>query len=170
MDFLTNLLNRRAFIERITQQLALARRNHWTVALIIFDIDHFKLVNDQYGHTTGDAALVQVADIARGEFRETDTLARYGGEEFFAVLINCNLNGAAAFAERVRAAIAHATFKAENGATFQLTASFGVVGDKATTIDDNVAFFQSADKALYRAKDEGRNRVVADGGPNQAAA
>lgn len=161
VDFLTNLLNRRAFVERITQQLALAKRQDWSVALIIFDIDHFKRINDRFGHATGDAALVQIASIARREFRAADTLARFGGEEFIALLVDCSRDDAIAFAERLRMAIANALFFTDNDTTYQVTSSFGVVGAKAAEIRDTDAFFQLADKALYRAKAEGRNRVAA---------
>ena len=161
IDFLTNLLNRRAFVERITQQLALAKRQEWSVALIIFDIDHFKGVNDRFGHATGDSALVHIASIARREFRAADTLARFGGEEFIALLIDCSRDDAIAFAERLRLAIANAMFFADNDATYQITASFGVVGTQAAEIRDTDAFFQLADKALYRAKAQGRNQVAA---------
>ncbi len=161
VDFLTELLNRRAFVERITQQLALAKRQAWSVALIVFDIDHFKLINDKFGHSTGDKALVRIASIALREFRAADTLARYGGEEFIALLVDCNRDDAVAFAERLRAAVARTVMVADSGEPYQITASFGVVGAKAHDIHDTNAFFQLADKALYRAKDEGRDRVVA---------
>ena len=85
-DFLTNLLNRRAFTERVTQQLAIAQRNNWPVALIMFDLDHFKQVNDLHGHAVGDTVLTEVAVIASKLFRAADTLARHGGEEFIACL------------------------------------------------------------------------------------
>lgn len=160
MDFLTNLLNRRAFNERVTQQLAIARRNHWPVSLIMFDLDHFKLVNDRHGHGVGDTVLAGVADIARKEFRATDTLARHGGEEFIAMLVNCGEDDAVSFADRVRIAIADASFNAENGETFQITASFGVGSAQAEDVTDFDAFSHRADLALYRAKHDGRNRVV----------
>ncbi len=160
VDYLTNLLNRRAFGERITQQLALAQRNRWAVALIVFDIDHFKLINDHHGHAAGDDVLTQIAAIAQREFRATDTLARYGGEEFIALLIHCSRDDAVAFAERLRIAIAQAPFTAGSSTPHQVTASFGVVSAAATDIPDTTAFFQSADKALYQAKAEGRNRVA----------
>ena len=162
VDFLTNLLNRRAFEEHITQQMALARRQAWPVAFIMFDLDHFKRVNDRFGHATGDTVLKKIAAIARPEFRATDTLARYGGEEFIALLINCSVADAITFAERVRTAIAQATFTAEDGTAFQITASFGVSGAMATDAIDTDALVQSADQALYRAKNAGRNRVIAD--------
>ena len=161
VDFLTGLLNRRAFSERTIQQMALATRQQWPVALIIFDIDHFKAVNDQYGHASGDTVLAQIADIAKREFRTADTLARYGGEEFIALVIDCSAEAAAALADRVRAQIASAQFTSSDGEPFKVSASFGLAALAAAEVKDIGAFFQLADQALYRAKSEGRNRVVA---------
>lgn len=160
IDHLTSLMNRRAFEETFMQQLAIASRANWPVALVMFDLDHFKVVNDTHGHATGDIVLKQVAAIARGEFRLTDMLARYGGEEFIALLINCNADFASAFAERVRAAVEKAELKAENGEVFRITSSFGVVSTAAVKIADIAVIIKAADDALYRAKNEGRNRVV----------
>jgi diguanylate cyclase (GGDEF)-like protein len=158
-DFLTNLLNRRAFTERVTQQLAIAQRNNWPVALIMFDLDHFKQVNDLHGHAVGDTVLTEVAVIASKLFRAADTLARHGGEEFIALLVNCGEADAEAFSNRVRAAIEAASFTGADGAAFRVTASFGVAAATAADVTDINAFTRLADQALYRAKAEGRNRV-----------
>ena len=159
VDFLTGLLNRREFAAQTRTHLALAKRHDWSVALIVFDVDNFKLVNDQYGHYTGDATLVQIAKVAQREFRESDVLARYGGEEFIALVLDCNAEQAAALAERVRTSIEKAPFVNADGEAFSVTASFGVATEKATAISDPGIFFQWADQALYRAKRAGRNRV-----------
>lgn len=159
IDFLTNLLNRRAFAESVQQQLALARRNNWPVALIMFDLDHFKQVNDRHGHAIGDTVLAGVAAIASKLFRAADTLARHGGEEFIALLTNCNEADAEAFSNRVRTAIEAASFMGAEGKEFKITASFGVASAPATDVTDINAFTRSADQALYRAKADGRNRV-----------
>ncbi len=159
-DFLTNLLNRRAFTERVAQQLAIARRSNWPVSLIMFDLDHFKRVNDRYGHASGDIVLAGVAEIASREFRAADTLARHGGEEFIALLVNCGEADARAFAERLRESIAAAKFAAEDGTEITITASFGIASAPASAVNDFNAFSNAADQALYRAKNQGRNCVV----------
>ena len=167
VDFLTGLLNRRAFTERAVELLTKAKQNDWNVALILLDIDHFKDVNDRFGHSVGDTALTQIANVARSVLRtaqspdQSDTLARYGGEEFIALLINCDQTAALTIAERIRVAIAEATLDASQGQTFSITSSFGVAAANARQISDANAFFILADRALYRAKAEGRNRVVA---------
>lgn len=158
-DFMTGLLNRREFTQRAEQQMALARRQDWSVSLILFDIDHFKSINDQYGHLSGDLTLLKIAGIARHEFRVTDNLARFGGEEFIALLVDSKQEAAVLLAERVRAAIASTSFVAFNGQPFGVTASFGLATAKAREIHDMDAFFQLADQALYQAKAGGRNQV-----------
>lgn len=167
VDFLTGLLNRRAFTERAAELLAKAKQNDWDVALIALDIDHFKDVNDRLGHWVGDTALTQIANVARSVLRtaqssdQSDTLARYGGEEFIALLINCDQTAAVTIAERIRVAIAETTLDASQGQTFSITSSFGVAAGNARQISDTNAFFIVADRALYSAKAQGRNRVVA---------
>ena len=159
VDFLTGLLNRREFAEQTRLHLALAKRHDWSVALIVFDVDNFKRVNDQFGHDIGDAALAQVARVAQRQFRESDVLARYGGEEFVALVLDCAVEQAAALAERVRAAIEAAPFVNGDGEPFSVTASFGVAAHRAAAISDPSVFFHQADQALYHAKEGGRNRV-----------
>jgi diguanylate cyclase (GGDEF)-like protein len=161
-DFLTGLLNRREFNTRASQQLALAKRRDWPVALIVFDIDHFKSINDRFGHAVGDAVLTQIAHIAQREFRVTDNLARYGGEEFIAMISDCNADKAIELAERVRAAIEKSAFATDVSEPFSVTASFGVGSARASSVPDVDTFFQLADQALYSAKASGRNRVSAD--------
>jgi diguanylate cyclase (GGDEF)-like protein len=158
-DFMTGLLNRREFTQRAEQQMALARRQDWSVSLILFDIDHFKSINDQYGHLSGDLTLLKIAGIARHEFRVTDNLARFGGEEFIALLVDSKQEAAVLLAERVRATIASTSFVAFNGQPFGVTASFGLATAKAREIHDMDTFFQLADQALYQAKAGGRNQV-----------
>jgi len=128
----------------------------------MLDIDHFKNINDRYGHQTGDAVIKQVAQLARAELRGSDVLARYGGEEFVALLIRTDTDVALEVAERIRKSVAKQTFTSIDGQVFRLTLSAGV----ATTChllgglvnsEDLVA---DADKALYEAKEQGRNRVV----------
>lgn len=158
-DFLTRLLNRRAFQDRSAHLLAQAKRHEWRVALIMFDIDHFKKVNDQFGHSTGDAALVAIAAIAQAECREADLVARYGGEEFVLIAFDCTDDEAGALAERIRQRIAKHLFEDSLGNAFQITSSFGLASAQAKDLEDIESLFVEADRALYTAKADGRNRI-----------
>jgi diguanylate cyclase (GGDEF)-like protein len=160
VDFLTKLRNRRAFADDAAHQLAQAKRHNWQLALILFDIDHFKQVNDTHGHDVGDAVLIRVAEIAQSQCREADVLSRYGGEEFIAMAFDCSAEDALNLAERVRTALARAAFNAADGSAFYVSASFGVVTAIASDVSHTEALVRVADRALYRAKSEGRNRVV----------
>ncbi len=160
VDFLTNLPNRRAFTEQTGKHLVDAKTRDLEVAQILFDVDHFKRVNDRYGHSVGDAVLIRLAQLIKTLFRDGDVIARYGGEEFIAMAFGCNLADALALAERVRSVIESTEFQAADGKVFHVTASFGVTTTRARDIDTAQTMFRSVDQALYRAKAEGRNRVV----------
>ncbi len=160
IDFLTKLRNRRAFTDDATHQLAQAKRHNWQLALILFDIDHFKQVNDNHGHDLGDTVLIHVAEIAQSQCRESDILARYGGEEFIIMAFDCSADDAMSLAERVRSALARAAFTSANGKAFYVSASFGTVTARAGDVGHTEALVRAADRALYRAKAEGRNRVT----------
>jgi diguanylate cyclase (GGDEF)-like protein len=159
VDFLTSLLNRRALMQRGEQLLAQAKRHHWSVAVVLFDIDHFKLVNDAYGHAVGDKVLIQVAAIAQGECRQADLLARYGGEEFILLAFDCDDAQATHLAERVRTKMELTKF-GSGDETFELTASFGVAHAQSFEVDHLELLIKGADSALYKAKAQGRNCVV----------
>ena len=159
VDYLTGLLNRRAFADSAASQLATARRRNWTVALIVFDIDHFKSINDRHGHAHGDAVLVEIARLAKRELRSADVIARFGGEEFIVLAIDCDAAAAQALAERIRASIAAGSFTA-GPQHFSVTVSLGVFATDAHAIDDLGTVIQRADGALYSAKRQGRNRTV----------
>ncbi len=159
VDFLTSLLNRRALMQRGEQLLAQAKRHHWSVAVVLFDIDHFKLVNDAYGHNVGDQVLIQVAAIAQGECRQADLLARYGGEEFILLAFDCDDAQAIHLAERVRTKMEQAKF-GSGDETFELTASFGVAQAQSFEVDHLELLIKGADNALYKAKSQGRNCIV----------
>ena len=159
VDYLTGLLNRRAFADSAAAQLATARRRDWTVALIIFDIDHFKSINDQHGHAHGDAVLVEIARLAKRELRSADVIARFGGEEFIVLATDCDAIAAHALAERIRASIAAANFAAGPD-NFSVTVSLGVSAFHAQAINDLGTVIQRADGALYSAKSQGRNCTV----------
>jgi len=156
-DELTKLPNRRALAQRFLQETQRARRHHNPVAFLMIDIDHFKLVNDTYGHLNGDAVLAELAQILLNSGRESDIAARYGGEEFGLILQETDEPGARTLAERIRAKVASATFTGG----LKLTISIGVAAT-----DEPALFTQlidRADQALYAAKQGGRNQVrVAD--------
>lgn len=161
-DFLTGILNRRAFLESANIQMGNARRYGWPMTIIQFDLDHFKRVNDVYGHGTGDAVLVEVARVAAQQLRQGDFLARYGGEEFAVLAVQCEWGMARQLAERMRAAIEAAVVPNGEGKLVQVTASFGV----ACALQPDAVLeelLQGSDRALYAAKESGRNRVVVDG-------
>jgi two-component system, cell cycle response regulator len=158
-DPLTQVLNRRALTDRLTSELDRARRYGHSVAVLMLDLDHFKLINDTRGHLVGDGVLRDIAEILRGAVRSADFVARYGGEEFVVVLPETSSEGAIHFAERLRERIAGTEFQAGMGNSLTLSASIGVSlfpGPRIASVDDLLA---AADTALYRAKSEGRNRV-----------
>jgi two-component system cell cycle response regulator len=159
-DPLTQLLNRRALTERITAEMERALRYDSTLALLLIDLDHFKKVNDTYGHLVGDDVLRDVAALLGHTIRTMDIVARYGGEEFLVLLPETDEQGAAAFAERIREAVeGHAFVSGHDGVTLSLTASVGVAVFPAARIESVEDLFVRADAALYRAKADGRNRV-----------
>lgn len=157
-DYLTGILNRRAFTAAGNQRLRGAGGRNEALAVILFDIDHFKSVNDSYGHDAGDQVLIRIAGVVRAILRDGEIVARYGGEEFVVMPSHCGMDSARALAERLRAAIAGEPLTLADGHILRVTASFGVAvahGPHAA-LDD---LFHAADLALYRAKRGGRNRV-----------
>ena len=155
VDALTGIANRRTFELRLEQELRRAARQRSSVALVMVDVDRFKVLNDTYGHRTGDEVLKQVAAVLARESREYDVVARYGGEEFAIVLPDCSEHDAAVSAERMRLAVAQRP--EEPG----VTASFGVaVAADPGTVGARDALVRSADAALYSAKRDGRDRVA----------
>lgn len=160
-DGLTGLYNRRHFMELAAMTLARARRMGTPCSILIFDIDHFKDVNDTFGHLAGDEVLRSMGRRLRSTVRAYDLFARYGGEEFIALLDGAVLKDAERLAERIRRQIEASVVRYEH-TDINITCSVGVaeVGPQDGDIDD---VLRRADEALYRAKDEGRNRVcVAD--------
>jgi diguanylate cyclase (GGDEF)-like protein len=160
-DELTGLRNRRYIGQRLGEELARSHRHGRPCACVLFDIDHFKRVNDAHGHAAGDAVLRGVAAAALGALRESDLLGRWGGEEFLAVLPETDLAGAGLIAERLRVALEAMRVEFE-GRTFSATVSLGVV-DALPGHDpdarDAEQMVARADEVLYRAKSAGRNRV-----------
>ena len=159
-DALTGICNRHHFTELAERALAQCARNGEDAALIMFDLDHFKSINDRFGHATGDWVLARVAQTCQAFCRRIDVLGRLGGEEFALLMYGCDLRSAIRLAEDCRVRIATLD-SLESGHRFEITASFGVVSTKQAGFSLERLLSQ-ADLLLYRAKAEGRNRVCGD--------
>lgn len=157
-DGLTGLFNHRHFQERLSQEFSRIDRFSEPLSVLIIDIDHFKKINDTYGHPVGDAVLKGVADKIRKTIRNIDISARYGGEEFAVILIGTDERGAMNMAERLRKAVMNKTFSADKN-TFSVTISIGI-STYTKGIKRKEELIEKADKALYRAKNSGRNRSL----------
>jgi two-component system, cell cycle response regulator len=157
-DGLTGLVNHRTFQSRFDETLASARRYGRKASLLLTDIDHFKTVNDTYGHPTGDQVLKGVARILREKARDTDLVARYGGEEFAIVMPETDARGAQVIAERIREAVMAEVFQTEQG-PLKVTLSVGITTFPDST-EDRQQLFDLADQCLYFAKRNGRNQSV----------
>jgi diguanylate cyclase (GGDEF)-like protein len=159
VDKLTGLLNRRGLDDAVTRELARAVRKHSSIGVALFDLDHFKVINDEFGHEVGDRVLVRLADCLQANLRETDLAARMGGEEFVALLPGADLELTRAYTERVRAAL---TAPSDHPALPTVTVSAGV---SATVTPESFEWLlKRADVALYAAKTLGRDRTVVDDG------
>ena len=159
-DRLTGVFNRGAFEDRLQSELGVSRRRGTPIALLLFDIDHFKRLNDTHGHLAGDAVLRAVAQCAQTTVRREDVVARYGGEEFAVILRSVSSRSAFVMAERVRVAVEdqRTTY---NDTVIGATVSVGVVhAMSGKAVESPAAFIAAADAALYEAKHQGRNRVV----------
>jgi two-component system, cell cycle response regulator len=157
-DALTSLRNRRAFDEHLPGALEHARRYDRPLSLAVIDVDHFKSVNDAFGHDAGDAILRGVGTIIASHTRQTDYAARVGGEEFAVLLPETALFEGLQFAEKLRTAIATASIAA-GGADRQVTVSIGLASVPHSQVQGAEELYRAADQALYRAKANGRNRV-----------
>jgi len=157
-DPLTRLFNRRALREKLESELNRCQRNGKPCALIMADIDHFKQVNDNYGHQAGDDILIAVADLLHDQLRPYDLAARYGGEEFCLVLPETNLEQARMTAERIRQEITQLRFSGELE-NLRLTISLGITSTDTKIMISQDELIHLADEALYLAKNNGRNRV-----------
>lgn len=158
-DYLTGLNNVRSFSERFSKALDCAKCRKELLSLILLDIDHFKKVNDTYGHAVGDLILAGLSPILKECCRSYDIVSRNGGEEFSVLLPNCPHAVALEIAERIRHRVAEHIFVLPTGEGLQITISAGVVTYPETAADSQ-SLYEEADKALYQAKHEGRNRVV----------
>jgi diguanylate cyclase (GGDEF)-like protein len=159
LDPLTNCYNRRFGLMRLREEFTRAERSGLPLGVIMFDIDHFKAVNDSHGHLIGDRVLANVAKEAKQHLREGDVLVRYGGEEFLCILPGASSEGAAEVCERIRHAVEEMTVR-DRGHTISCTVSLGFGSFPGTPADDETALIQVADAALYQAKNDGRNRTV----------
>ncbi|MGC4066992.1 MAG: diguanylate cyclase [Polyangiaceae bacterium] len=160
IDPLTGLMNRRAFREHLEVEIGRARRHGSPLSCVLFDIDHFKNINDKRGHATGDAVLSSMGELLRKMARQTDIACRWGGEEFVVALYHSDLPSALQAAERLRKGVESAQIVDPDGNPVAITASFGVAEfHEEDSID---ALIDRADRAMYEAKTSGRNRVMPD--------
>lgn len=159
IDELTGIANRRHGMARLDASLAHATRHSFELSLLVLDIDHFKQINDRFGHRAGDEVLKKVSQLVDQLTRASDTLFRYGGEEFVVILPNTHAQGAMILGDRFRQAIESCPFELNGSQTTRVTASVGVASfpDDAR---DTTSLFLAADTALYLAKNSGRNRTV----------
>ena len=176
-DPLTQVFNRRYLDQRLQEECIRSRRHGQPLSVLLLDIDHFKQVNDCYGHRAGDQVLVAFAECVKGQLRKPDILARYGGEEFIVIATQTSLSGAVDLAERLRLGIQAARFGLDPGSgdrrELSLTCSIGVAS-LGSGLDEADLLVCQADECLYRAKRQGRNRVCAGlpeapGGPRMAS-
>ena len=158
-DALTGLYNRRYFTEALDRELARANRYRSEIVLCMLDLDHFKTVNDTYGHPAGDAVLSELGGMLKEYIRESDLLCRYGGEEFAIILTNTDPEKARLVCERFREMVAWHEFT-YNAFSFHVTISVGIASYDSASNPSALELIEWADKALYRAKNTGRNRVV----------
>lgn len=158
-DGLTSLPNHRTFQSKFDEMIYRAQRHGKPVSLVLTDVDHFKGVNDNYGHPVGDMVLRKVAQVLAGQARKVDLVARYGGEEFAMILEDTDADGAKLFSERVRQELAAQLMSSDRG-SFRVTISLGVATYPVDGKEKEV-LVERADQALYAAKESGRNRTVA---------
>src|SRR5207302_139579 len=159
IDALTEIHNKRYLMEFLDRELVRAARHGRRLAIVLFDIDRFKAINDEFGHLGGDLTLRELAACVKQEIRQDELLARYGGEEFVIVLPETDLEDARTAAERIRELVAAHPFK-YGEKSFQVTISLGVTATTGTDVTSSVDLICLADQKLYQAKNEGRNRVV----------
>lgn len=164
-DGLTGIYNRKYFDAQLAAQVSFARRHHLPLSLIIFDLDHFKRINDAHGHLTGDLVLVAVTEAVGRMIRREDIFARYGGEEFAVIALGIDGVGGQAFAERLRRKVSEVAVRRIDDTTGQawlkVTISVGVATIPVGVVVEPAALIERADENLYEAKRAGRDRVCA---------
>jgi len=161
IDTLTQCYNRRELNRLLDRNIANANRYGKALSVIMFDLDHFKLINDTYGHPAGDYVLKSISEIIRHKIRKGDLLARYGGEEFVIILPDTGKSKAIEMAERLRHTIENSPVTTPRGKTIRITASFGVTSLKQAS-DDRNTLIAAVDFMLYNAKKTGRNTVISN--------
>ncbi|WP_108978425.1 diguanylate cyclase [Leptospira ryugenii] len=159
-DPLTNLYNRRYMDDRVTQEFFRCKRHGHPFSICLLDIDHFKHVNDTYGHDMGDSVLRCIATILKNHLRQTDVVARYGGEEYLILLPETNLQNALLVMEKIRNLVASHKQVTEDNREFFITFSGGISGGQIQTNDSVFQYMREADRLLYVAKESGRNKVL----------
>ncbi len=158
-DSTTKLYNKRYFLDRLDGEIKFARRHGSALSVLLADLDHFKLVNDQHGHVAGDAVLANVAAVISKSMRNEDVVARFGGEEIAIILRAIGMTPALALAERLRKVVESARTPLEDGREVAVTISLGVASVPEQELESVTELLEAADQALYRAKRGGRNRV-----------
>ncbi len=162
-DPLTKVYNRRYLDRRLDEEIARSKRYSLELSIFMLDIDHFKRINDTYGHQAGDVTLSSLGGLIKADLRDLDMVYRYGGEEFLIICTSTPIKGATLVAERLRHLIESHPIEVTDGSglnqTIQVTASIGVASLN-TAIDSKEKLIQAADQSLYQAKKEGRNRVI----------
>lgn len=165
IDMLTKVHNRRSFEQEIVRELSRASRGAYPLTCLFLDLDHFKTVNDTYGHQTGDRVLRTVGMFLNKQLRKTDFISRYGGEEFAILLPNCDHNRATGVAETLRQKLSKLIFRNEDGQPFRMTTSIGISlcmpSQYTKTNLDDIAYklIQTADTAVYQSKHNGRDQI-----------
>ena len=158
-DGLTKIFNKKYFLDRLESEFAYAVRHRTPLSLVMFDIDHFKKINDTHGHLAGDYALSTLAKVVQDTIRQEDVFARYGGEEFAVICRGIDLGGALAFGERIRRCVDAQSF-VYNETEIKVTVSVGVSAVPEVGMKEPQELIGAADDALYQAKRQGRNRVI----------
>lgn len=159
IDMLTGVQNRRSILQLLDKEIARTWRHGPPLAVLLMDLDHFKQINDTWGHPLGDAALQHCVRVLKDTVRECDVIGRIGGEEFMLLMPDTSLQGAQALAERCRQALERTPFISDSGEQITLTGSFGLTGNAHSLMVNSEQLYQAADDALYDAKAGGRNRV-----------
>lgn len=152
-DSMTNLMNHRTICESLKREIKQSQRYSLPLSILMIDIDHFKTINDTYGHQSGDVVIKKIAELLKNNFRETDFIGRYGGEEFLIILTNTDAEEALCLGERLRNSVEVTDF----GISKAVTVSGGLMNYENETAEEMIHI---ADQALYKAKEKGRNRII----------
>jgi diguanylate cyclase (GGDEF)-like protein len=166
-DSLTGIWNRPAILELFSRECAKAAREKRPIGVLLADVDHFKIINDQFGHVCGDIALREIARRMQASLRPYDFIGRYGGEEFLILVPSCDPHTVCEVAERIRQGVADQPIIARDN-EFAVTLSIGVNTASPVSVEQRDELLQRADQALYLAKENGRNRIECDHGQSAA--